>query len=424
MFDFMDFATGDESYTPSSGPVIPEPVDCMRCGICLNSCPTYQLGHDEQEGPRQRIRTLSRLMIEQQQIDDAALEHLQNCLQCRACETVCPSRMDYSVLFDRAKAELSAAKKRPFLAAAALQLIARKQWFNALLPLIKFYQLGGLRNLFRKTAILKLFALDRVDRIAPVPALTALKLLYPVAAAKGTVALFSGCIGDRFDRETLVAAIKILNRIGYEVLVPEHQTCCGAIHYHNGEQEKAKKLMLHNVEVFSSLPVDAIVYCATGCGGQLQEYQLILEDDEQKLSSFQGKLFEISEFVQKHWPRSLNLRPCRKSIRVHEPCSQRNILRNQHAVYSLLNRIPEAEVSELADNHLCCGAGGSYLLTHPENADALRDLKWQRIRESGADYLVTTNIGCQLHLAAAEQMPGNIEIIHPISLIAELLEQS
>ncbi|MGR9088916.1 MAG: (Fe-S)-binding protein [Gammaproteobacteria bacterium] len=422
MFDFMDFDGGTESYSSPAGPSVPEPADCMRCGLCLSYCPTYRLTHDEQEGPRQRIRTLSRWVLEQQEVGSEAIEHLQNCLQCRACEAVCPSKMDFSLLFDRAQGQLAVAKKNGLYAKMALRLIADKPLFNRMVPLVKLYRSSGLRYLLTKLKILEFLGLSRADKIAPLPVSTALKTRYPVSLKRGTVALFTGCIGDRFDRETLTAAIKVLNRIGFEVLVPKRQACCGAIHYHNGEQETAKRLMKKNLDVFSEMQLDAIIYCATGCGSQLMEYPRIFEDiDAHTASTFHDKLFEISEFVERQGLESMSFKPCRQKASVHEPCNQRNVLKNQQAVYRLLQKIPALEVNELADNHLCCGAGGSYMLTHPENADALRDLKWNQVEKSPADYLVTTNIGCALHLATAQQAGRAVEILHPITLIARHL---
>ncbi len=421
MFDFMDFEGAAENYDSGSGPYIPEAADCMRCGMCLSRCPTYQLARDEQEGPRQRVRSLSRLLVEHQQIDAEAIRHLQNCMQCRACEAVCPSRMSYAELYDQAQQNLAAGRKKNLYTRIALKLIANKRLINALIPLIWFYQRCGMRTLFDKLGILEFVGLNRADKIAPQAVLTPLNQRYSVAAPLGKVALFSGCISDRFDQTTLLAAIKVLNRIGYEVLVPEQQGCCGAIHYHNGEQDTAKQLMQHNLALFSELSVDAVLYCATGCGSQLQDYPRILEQQADKGQVWQDKLQEVTEFVDRHWPDSLSLQCYEKKVAVHEPCSQRNVLHNQRAVYRLLGRIPGCEVAELEDNQLCCGAGGSYMLTHPEQADALRDLKWRHVQASSPDYLVTANIGCALHLATADQSKTPARIVHPLQLIADLL---
>ncbi len=428
MFDFMDFDGSAEAYEQPAGPYVPDAADCMRCGLCLSHCPTYQLSHDEQEGPRQRVRTLERQVVKQQAVDEKALEHLQSCILCRACESVCPSHMDYAELYEQAEIKISADRHFSFYGRTALKIIEDKRLLKAALPLIKLYQSSGLRALFRKTGLLDLIGLKRVDNISPQATIKKLKPFYPVPSTQkisgqGTVALFTGCVSEHFDRVTLDSAIQVLNKIGYAVLVPEQQVCCGAIHYHNGDRETAKRLMRKNSELFDSLAIDGIVYCATGCGSQLQDYPRLLEIDEQTSAGFKDKLFEISDFVDQHWPQSLTLKALEKKLCVHEPCSQRNVLKNQQAVYRLLKRIPALEINELEDNHLCCGAGGSYMLTHPDKADALRDLKCKHIQNSHPDYVATSNIGCALHLASAEPSTKPADIVHPIQLIAALLDE-
>ncbi len=421
MFEIMDFDRDAEPYQQASGPIVPEAVDCMRCGICLSSCPTYQLSQDEQQGPRQRIRTLSQMLLEQQAVSVQAIESLNSCLQCRACEAVCPSQMDYSLLYDQAQNQLSADKKPGLYARLALKMIEHKGSLNALLPLLKLYRLSGLSTLLSKTGVLERLALSQVDKMAPVPSLSALKKYYPATAARGTVALFTGCVTDRFDRNTLLAAIKVLNHIGYQVLVPPHQGCCGAIHYHNGQQQGAKQMMEHNIAVFQNLDIDAIVFCASGCGSQLLDYQKILQTEQSSVQTFTDRLFEVTDFVDQHWPQSMSLKPCAEKAVVHEPCSHRYVLKNQQSFYRLLNRIPQLQVSELPDNKMCCGAGGSYMLSHPENAEALAAIKWQQIETMAAAYLLTTNIGCALHLSANNQQNKALAIIHPIELLASQL---
>lgn len=420
MFDFMMDDNADLSYQ-SSGPNVPDAMDCMRCGICLSYCPTYTLSQDEQEGPRQRIRTLSKLVIENEPIEPQALDHLQTCIQCRACEAICPSQMDYSLLFDQAQQQLSANKTPSFKAKIALWLIQHKRAFNTALPLAKVYINNNLQKLSRNSGLVKKLGLERVDQLAITPpVLTQLKPNYPVTESRGTVALFVGCISDRFDRDTLTSAITVLNAIGYSVIVPEQQTCCGAIHRHNGDHDTAKEMMTKNIIELTHSDVCSIVYCATGCGSQLADYKTLLEDQDDVIA-FDQKLTEISDFVVQNWPISLSLKSVDKQVLVHEPCSQRNVLKNQAAVYQLLVKIPLITINELADNHLCCGAGGSYMLTHPDNADALRNIKWQHIQQNQADYLVTSNIGCAMHLATAKHKDNPIEIMHPITLIAKQL---
>lgn len=423
MFDMMDFDGGSMGeFKEPCGPTVPEPMDCMRCGLCLRSCPTYQISGDEQEGPRQRIRTLGRLLLEKQPVAAEAVGHLQNCVQCRSCEAVCPSHMDYGELFQQAQSQWQANRKRSAWGTLALYLVARPSWMKAAIPLLRFYRASGLGWLLRKSKLLKFIGLEHADKLAPHPVLQGLKPRYPAADEKGIVALFSGCINDRFDRSTLLAAIQVLNHIGYSVVVPGGQNCCGAIHLHNGDRDTGERLLRHNIEVFSDLPVSAVIYCATGCGSQMQDYSRLVSDDQGRAVAFTDKLFDICDFVERHWPERLTLQPCDASVLVHEPCTQGNALQNQQAVYRLLQRIPCLNVKELQDNHLCCGAGGSYMLTHPNNAEKMREPKWRHILESRADMLVTTNIGCALHLNEFSNRKKQLAVVHPIRLIADRIQ--
>jgi len=287
--------------------------------------------------------------------------HLDNCLQCRACETVCPSHMAFGQLFDQARVQLLV--KPSWLAKLALMLIENKIWLRRLMPLLALYLKSGLQKPLRRSGLLKQLHLAEAKALLGKPALQALSERYPTSVTqRGRVALFTGCIAEHFDRETLLAAIKLLNAIGYEVLVPPQQGCCGAIHQHNGQS--AAGLIDTNIAVFNALNVDAVLHTATGCGAMLSEYQ----NDDEAGQLFRQRLCDISEFLVLYWPDDLQLMPSSLKVAVHEPCSQRNILKNQAAVYALLQKIPGLSVVSLADNHICCGAGGSCMLTHPAYA--------------------------------------------------------
>jgi glycolate oxidase iron-sulfur subunit len=208
----------------------------------------------------------------------------------------------------------------------------------------------------------------------------------------------------------LLAAIKLLNAIGYEVLVPPQQGCCGAIHQHNGQS--AAGLIDNNIAVFNALDIDAMLHTATGCGAMLSEYQ----NDDEAGQLFRQRLCDINEFLLKHWPDELQLTVSTLKVAVHEPCSQRNVLKNQQAVYALLQKIPGLSIAALADNHICCGSGGSYMLTHPDNAGQLRTLKQKIITATSADVVVSGNFGCSVFFSADG---GKVE--HPLLLLARQL---
>ncbi|MGD0959601.1 MAG: (Fe-S)-binding protein [Methylomonas sp.] len=409
MFDFMDmgFDAGQTAELQPPGLYIPPASDCMRCGMCVSHCPTFRLLQTEAETPRGRIRTISKLLVEDLPVSGGEQMHLLDCLQCRACETACPSRMAYGELFDQALLKLD--RKPGLFANLALWLIVNKRWRAALMPLLTLYiRLGG-QNLLRRSGLLDKLKLADAEALLTPPALTKLAANPAVnPPSRGRVALFTGCLAEHFDRETLAAAIRLLNACGYEVLTPPEQGCCGAIHQHNGLS--AQRLIENNVSVFNDLPVENVLYTASGCGAMLSEYR---PDDIEAAAKFRQRLLDINEFLLTHWPDDLQLRPLHKQVAVHEPCSQRNVLKNAAAVYALLEKIPGLRIAPLADNNICCGAGGSYMLSHPEYARRLVEMKREAIAAAQADLVVSGNFGCAVFMNA---YAGEVE--HPLRVLA------
>lgn len=406
MFDFMDFELGENSaFEQQTSPFyIPEAIECMRCGQCVSGCPTFRLFQIHEETPRSRIRTISKILGEDSPVSAEELEHLNNCVQCRACEVVCPSKMAYGQLFDAAQAKLQTPLNS--LAKMAFYLIENKKPRAWLMPFLKGYLKSGLQTPLRKTGIFEKFNLASAENLLTEPPLKSLFEIYPTnGVRRGNVALFTGCIAKHFDRETLDAAIKLLNANGFNVQIPKQQNCCGAIHQHNGQS--ATDLIENNLAVFNALNVDAVIHVATGCGAMLSEYEN---------ESFTKRLFDIHDFLLANWSENLKLKSSDLNVAVHEPCSGRNVLKNQQSVYALLQKIPNLNVNALADNHLCCGAGGSYMLTHPENAAQLRDLKQQIIHDAKVDFVVSSNFGCVLHLNS-----NYTTVLHPLVLLARQL---
>jgi glycolate oxidase iron-sulfur subunit len=436
MFDWMDdVSTDTASFDDQSGPYIPEASDCIRCGLCISLCPTYKLFHIEEESPRSRIRTIDKIINDKGSPTADELGYLNNCTQCRACETICPSQMAYGQLFDQAREKLSSnqalKQNTHFLAPLGFKLIERKKLFTMVTVLLAGYQKIGLSTLLRKTPLLRLFKLDKAEALLPeVTTQTLTDNYYPTSQEfRGTVALFTGCISEHFDQKTLLASIKVLNTIGFTVLIPKTQGCCGALHQHQGQSHIADQLATNNINVFNTLTVDAIIYTSSACGLMLKEYEL---KDSLAIDKFNVPLMDITEFLCMHWPEGLKLNDAAlsgKSVSVHEPCSQRNVSKvsekKHQYVYSLLEKIPGLSVQALKDNQICCGAGGIHCLTHPEIAEPLRTIKLDYFQQSKADYLVTTNIGCSLHLNSgltSNKTVASNKVIHPVVLIAEQIK--
>lgn len=417
MFDLFEEDAEGLTFIGGTGPYIPDAAECLRCGLCVGHCPTFKLTWSHEETPRARLRTIAKILVAEEAVDSEEREHLNNCLQCRACEAVCPSRVAYGELFDEAQARLPGNERFGLLARAAFKLIESKALRRTVLPFIALYLASGLQRWVRRSGILARLNLKEAETLSSRPASTGLKRFYPaLSESRGRVGLFAGCLTEHFDRQTLDAAIRLIRAIGFDVVVPRDQTCCGAIHQHNGRQEQVPDMVARNIEAFDAAEVDAVVFGATGCGAMLSEYRKIGED----ALTLHERLFDLDDFLLEHWPEPLSLKALDLKVAVHEPCSQRNVLKNQAAVYALLQKIPGLTIEPLADNHLCCGSGGAYMLTHPGNAKRLRDMKLQAIAAAEADIVVSANFGCALFLNAANSKQA-VKVVHPLHLLSDAL---
>ncbi len=355
--------------------------------------------------------------------------HLALCLTCRNCETVCPANVNYGRLIDQGRALVEARRARPLTQRLMRwlvmdQLLARPRRLHTLANLLRLYQRSGLQWSLRKTRLLALLGLSKLEaKLPPLPAQTKWRPVYPGRAPKrGDVGLFVGCVSNVVDRQTLTAAIRVLNMLGYDVHIPPRQTCCGALHQHSGELTKAATLMQQNVAAFDTDRLDAIVSIASGCGAMLSEYHQCLPDNS-GAQIFVSKTQDICHFlVNCEWPREKSLAPLAMRVAVHDPCTMKNVLQKTHAPYHLLEKIPAVQLCPLGENNLCCGAAGTYLLTQSEMAEKLRANKLESLRQILPEILVTSNIGCALHLLDGIGTTDlKVEVLHPVVLIERQL---
>lgn len=383
---------------------------CVKCGLCLGHCPTYKVTRDEGESPRGRIALMHALASGTLVSTPRVEAHLDGCLTCRACESVCPAAVPYGDLIDSARTLL--AEQRPARTRTA-RLMATVLDSRALRFLVAtaliVYQRSGLQWLVRATGVLKVFGLARLESLLP-------KIYWPslpAAAAAGRgerVALFANCTSPLTERPALEAAIAVLEALGCEVSVPGAQGCCGALAQHAGLAADAAACAARNAVAFAEAPV--VVGIASGCTAQLLEYD----------PPFAGKVRDIHAYIAAH-PAFAALAPKRIEARValHTPCTMKNVVKSDAAVVKLLEKIPGLEIVRL-DNG-CCGAAGSHFLTHPEMADTLASPKVEQVAREAPLWLLSSNVGCAMHLAAALRREGlEVAVRHPLEVLADALQ--
>jgi len=392
---------------------------CVACGLCLPVCPTYRVTRNENASPRGRLALIRGLLKDELAPSPEIAGHLSLCLQCRRCEAACPAGVEYGRLIDASNQELRRAGMVPGGSSVRLlRWLVKSPGRNRrlLAQTLRLTRRVGLIRLARILGISRAMGLDSVvDELPQDISVFRAKPFYPATGIQlGEVALFTGCVNSAFDGDTLRATVSVLNKLGYDVNVPATQQCCGALFYHDGDSATAEQLATRNLEAFSG-PDMPIINVATGCGAHLSEYAE---------AGFAERVLDINVFLDSiDWPDDRPLSPLPGTALVQDPCSMRNVLHQEKSVYRLLGRIPGLVVQPLPNNDTCCGGAGTYPLREPEMATTLRNAKIASIQNDTANYIVSSNIGCALHIAAGFRCEKNSpEIVHPIVLIDRQLE--
>jgi glycolate oxidase iron-sulfur subunit len=394
---------------------------CVKCGLCLPHCPTYAKTQDENESPRGRISLIQGWAQGTLAGTPELTRHVDNCLLCRSCESVCPAYVPYGRIVDRFRQAMGGAGK-PLptrLKAAAL----RQGLAGSVAPLAKGLMTGKAAGSFRKLAS----AVGLGGLAAGLPEISSARDwtgLHPAQGGRETAraSLFLGCTAGLLDAETAASALRLMNRLGVTVRVPEAQTCCGALHWHGGETAAALERIDANLRAFGSDGGEPIVGFASGCGAMLREYGETRPSEESE--RFSKRFRDIGQFLAElPWPDDLQLRPLSATVSLHSPCSLRNVLKADRHAAVLLRRVPGLTVVPLPAWIRCCGAAGSYMLEHPAMAGELRDDLLDQVVVAEPSFLLTSNPGCAMHLRAGlkQRGRGDIEVLHPVTLLARQL---
>ncbi|MGZ8158619.1 MAG: (Fe-S)-binding protein [Methylobacter sp.] len=390
---------------------------CVKCGLCLPHCPTYTKTQNENESPRGRIALIQAWAGHHLETSKKLVEHIDNCLLCRSCERACPAVVPYGRLINNFREQIKG-ERDATLSVSLLKRVSHNKTAERLAQSgLKFYQTTSLQKTARLLKLPGLFGLDKIDRLLPdYHEPKPLAPHYPATAeVKGNVGLFIGCMGSLLDHETVDAAIKVLTAAGFNVSIPEQQTCCGALDLHDGDNETSEQLAATNCNAFADKSLDAIVTIASGCGSQIKEY---------RQAELAGKVVDISQFLIKSGCNlSGQLRPLTAPVCLHTPCSLKNVMREEQGAAKLLQQIPDIKMTPLPAAIQCCGSAGSYMLDHPQMAQALLNDLLNAALENKPAYLVSSNIGCALHISAGlRERGGALEVLHPIVLIARQLK--
>jgi len=377
------------------------------CGMCLPQCPTYQLYQNETESPRGRIALMQ--AIDQGRIDASkkALLHIDHCLSCLNCESICPSRVPYGKLIDEFRSQHSRSIKKTFTAKIILKQAAKPNGISQLAAIASSSALKPFTYLANSVG-------STTQNPFTQPALK-LKSLYSGnhssgEQCRGELELFTGCSGAALDYQVISDTIDILNQLKFDVYISEQQNCCGALHQHNGQQKTASQLLDHCQKQLKPQRDRPLLFFSPTCGDRLKQI-----DNTHIIDARQFLLGQLQQY-----PVAFSTSD--QPVALHESCSHRNRLKSKSLNTDLLNCIPKQQIIESNNPNLCCGAGGIQSINYPEQADALLQGKLKSFALTQTNILISDNIGCSLHIKTTiSAYNPNIEIMHPISFLVRQL---
>ena len=410
---------------------------CIHCGLCLDKCPTYRTLGTEMDSPRGRVYLIKAVDEERLGITPTFVEHMYLCLDCRACETACPSHVEFGDLMERARGQIERRVPRALGARLLRRLVfrglfPRPRMLRGLFRLLRFYQRSGLQRLLRAAGVFGILSARLRDMEAMLPELppqpftrSAPEYLPGREPVTRTVGFFAGCVMDGLFVEVHDATTRVLQANGCGVRTPRDQACCGALHMHAGDREQAKKLARRNIAVFERQDLDVIVNNAAGCGAQLKSYGELLADDPQfaaRARRFSERVQDVSECLAQAPLRGPLGAVC-KRVAYDDPCHLIHAQGVRQQPRDLLQQIPGLELAPLTDADFCCGAAGIYNITHPDMSGRILERKMAHIAAAAPDVIATGNPGCMMQLRTGARQAGlDAPVVHPMELLAAAYE--
>ena len=387
---------------------------CVHCGLCLNACPTYRELGLEMDSPRGRIYQMVQVSTGKAKLDDSYVEHMDLCLACRACESACPSGVPYGRLIEAARTEIAGVRPRPLLMRLAFKyLLPSRTNLQIVSRLLWLYQVSGLQSASRRFGLIpkSLAAAESLSPAMEMPSFFAAygKTFPPVGPRKYRVALLGGCMANVSFARLHEATVRVLQRNGCEVVIPNDQTCCGALHVHAGCRDQGRALARQNVDAMADAGFDAIISNTSGCGSTLKEYDELLEHDaayKDKAARFKALVKDVNEFlVSIELNRDFGNLPV--TVTYQDSCHLAHGQNIRTAPRQLLNAIPGLQLKEMRGSDICCGSAGIYNVLHTDLSLRILDSKMVNVQASKAEWIVTANPGCMLQLRAGVSRCGS-----------------
>ena len=403
---------------------------CVHCGLCANNCPTYRLWGQEADSPRGRIKQMALVDQGRLELGDSFVTHIDRCLNCRNCETVCPSGVEYGKILELARAQIEQKYKRPLASRIARDFVYRKllpypRRIAALANALKLYQRSGLAAIARAMGILRILGLQNQEKLLPrIDSdffFSELGQTFPATGPRrARVAFFAGCVAQVTFSDLNRATIRVLQANGCEVVVPAAQACCGALAAHAGVRDVARELARKNFAAFNPAEFDAIINNASGCGSMLKEYPLLFPADDEpeaRAKGFSAKVRDVSEFlVDLGLTAPLRSLPAR--VTYQDSCHLVHGQKISEAPRKLVRAIPGVEFIEMPLSDQCCGSAGVYNVTENKTSLELLGLKMESVQQTRAQIIVTANPGCILQLRAGVAIHKTAqEVLHVVELL-------
>jgi glycolate oxidase iron-sulfur subunit len=405
--------------------------DCVHCGFCLPTCPTWVSWGEEMDSPRGRIDLMRSLAEGKVALDAHVLRHFDDCLGCMACVTACPSGVKYDVLIEETRERLEREAERSLSdrwhRALIFALFPYPRRLQALLLPLWLYTRSGLATLVRRSGLLRILPARLREMVELLPAVRARQLwaalpgTTPAAGARrARVGLIAGCVQRVFFPEVNEATIRVLAAEGCEVVVPPGQGCCGALSFHAGRADEARAMARRMIAAFEAAGLDAILVNAAGCGSTLKDYGRLLASDPEwsaRAAAFAAKVRDVTEYLATLAPIAPR-HPLPVRVAYHQACHLGHAQRVVGQPRALLRGIPGLTLVEVPDGDQCCGSAGIYNLINPASAEAIGERKADHILSTGAEFIASGNPGCTLQIGRALEKRGRaLPMAHPVEIL-------